>query len=173
MFTIVHCLKRAGTQPWLYRSDGAGAFVEVGAELGVIGLAAFLAALLHAWRFVRRIGRPDQATRAGPFGPLGHAIGGTLVAYMVAGFFLSAGYSAFLYTVFAMVIGMMKLTAENDALVPAAVASRLPRPVDPPRAIAVGAHARSTSPRPRQRRRSPGIHPGPAPIPPRSPSARS
>jgi hypothetical protein len=25
----------AGTQPWLYRSDGAGAFVEVGAELGL------------------------------------------------------------------------------------------------------------------------------------------
>jgi O-antigen ligase len=153
-------------------STAHNSFVEVGAELGVFGLAAFVAALFYAWRFVRRIGRPDQATRAGPFGPLGHALGGTLVGYMIAGFFLSAGYSAFLHTVYAMVIGIMKLTAENANPVPAAVASQAPRAPVPPRAILVGAHHRAGSTGRRSNGRRHGIHPGPAPIPPRSPSVR-
>ena len=89
-------------------SAAHNSFVQVGAELGVVGLGLFLAALWQAWRFVRGVGR-GGAARAGPLGAYGHTIGGVLVAYVVSGFFLSAGYSPFLYSVFALVIGVIKI----------------------------------------------------------------
>jgi len=89
-------------------SAAHNSFVQVGAELGVLGLGLFLAALWQAWRFVRGVGRGGVA-RAGPLGAYGHTIGGVLLAYAVSGFFLSAGYSPFLYSIFALVLGMIKI----------------------------------------------------------------
>lgn len=90
-------------------STAHNSFVQVGAELGVIGLTLFLAALYTAWRFLRDIGTPRLSQQAGALGPYCHALAGALIAYCVAGFFVSAGYSSFLYTLFALVLGAMKV----------------------------------------------------------------
>lgn len=158
--TISQIASRQDVGIGLKWSAAHNSFVEVGAELGFIGLGLFLASLWTAWRFVRDIGAPRNAARAGPLGAFGHAIGGTLIAYCVAGFFVSAGYSAYLYTIFALVIGMMKLAGARA-------------PVAAPAFVTNGA---SSAPRPpstgrrrpnRGRRGGPvgSIHPGPARLP--------
>ncbi len=151
-------------------SAAHNSFVEVGAELGVIGLFLFVTAIYLAWKYVRSVGSPALRARAGPLGPMGHALGGTLIAYCVAGFFVSAGYSAFLYTIFAMILGMMKiLPPGKDGVVTAEVPAPAPTPVAGSttavpvlRPLAAPAHA--------SRRRTPSRYPGPAPIP-RRPAA--
>ncbi|MFN0178726.1 MAG: O-antigen ligase family protein [Gemmatimonadales bacterium] len=95
-------------------SAAHNSFVQVGAELGVIGFGFFVASLVVAWRFVRKVGAPLYRLTVGPLGPYGHALGGVLVAYFVAGSFVSAGYSSFLYSIFALVIGAMKLLGDQQ-----------------------------------------------------------
>jgi O-antigen ligase len=120
-------------------SAAHNSFIEVGAELGLIGLALFLSALYLAFQFVLKLGKLGNDARAGPRGPLGQTIGGVLIAYMVGGFFVSAGYSAFLYTIFGVILGLMKLV--KGSLQPAAA----PLPVKPaPR----GLPRRGVPPRP-------------------------
>lgn len=149
-------------------STAHNSFVELGAELGLIGLGLFVAGLLHAWKYVRGVGSPGLEARAGPLGPLGHALGGTLIAYCIAGFFVSAAYSAFLYTIFGMVLGMMKLipaAKDGTVLVPAAGSQpSLGSPVVPPAAGPIPSHVLPA------RRRSALRYPGPAPVP-RQPAA--
>jgi O-antigen ligase len=96
-------------------SAAHNSFVEIGAELGVTGLVLFLLALGRSWRFLRKVGSSDP-TGAGRFAAFAHALAGVLVAYCVAGFFVSAGYSAYLYTIFGIILGLMKLTAEPQAV---------------------------------------------------------
>ncbi len=81
-------------------------FLEVGAELGFPGLAAFLALLFGTVLLVRR-GVPlglaaDDRRAAG----MADALAASLLGYAVSGFFLSAGYSAFAYSLLGIAIGM-------------------------------------------------------------------
>jgi O-antigen ligase len=100
-------------------SAAHNSFIEIGAELGFIGIGLFVSALHLAFGFARRLGKLGGDARAGPLGPLGQTVGGVLIAYLVAGFFVSAGYSAYLYTIFGITLGLMKLT--SGAMRPEAV----------------------------------------------------
>lgn len=68
-------------------SAAHNSFVQVGAELGVGGLAAFVLMLVGAYRTA-------TGDRRGP----GMSIGAAICGFAVAGFFLSQGYGTFLYS---------------------------------------------------------------------------
>lgn len=84
-------------------SAAHSAYVQIGAELGVFGLAAFLALLGLAYREARRIGRmaPVPKDRL-----LGQAFGGLIVGFAVGGAFLSQAYSTYLYFALGLLIGL-------------------------------------------------------------------
>jgi putative inorganic carbon (HCO3(-)) transporter len=104
-------------------SAAHNSFVQVGAELGVPGLLAFLALLAAAFRVTLTLSRaraPDGVPA--PHGALAQALTATLVGYCVSGFFLSQAYSAFLYSVLGLVTALGCVTA-HPAGSPSAPAS--------------------------------------------------
>jgi O-antigen ligase len=139
-------------------SAAHNSFVEIGAELGVIGLALFILALWQSWKMVRSI--QTTAARAGPLESLGHALGGAILGYAFTGFFLAAAYSAYLYTLFAMVLGMTKLLAQQKEASAGGAADARSEPPHASLARWPG------GPRPRA-----NAYPGPAPLPHRLPPA--
>lgn len=78
-------------------SEAHNAFIEIGAELGIFGLAAFLAMLFSAWR---RAAPKDENDW------LGKGIRLSLTAYVFGGMFLSWGYIFVLY--FVLFIAMVR-----------------------------------------------------------------
>lgn len=107
---------------WGFKWSAAhNSFVEIGAEAGIIGLGLFLAILFHAFRTLVAI----QRMRDPPATPRERAFAQTLIAcligYMVAGFFLSAEYFAYLYVLLGMTMALQKVTRWNvDARMAAA-----------------------------------------------------
>ena len=96
-------------------SSAHSVYVQIGAELGVLGLAAFLTLLGLAFREARRIGR----TAATPGDRLlGQAFGGLVVAYAVGGAFLSQAYGGYLYFALGLLIGFSRVVARETAPVP-------------------------------------------------------
>jgi O-antigen ligase len=107
-------------------SAAHNSFVQIGAEIGVLGLLAFIALLWVAMRLAYRMG-VGNAPRAPPASvrdtaALGQALAGSLIGFCVVGFFLSHAYSAFLYSLLAMVLGLAVATES-----PARFRSRLRR----------------------------------------------
>ena len=97
-------------------SAAHNSFVQVGAELGVPGLLAFLLLLSAAFRATRALGRARAPDGSVPdAAALGQALTATLVGYCVAGFFLSQGYSAYLYTILALVAGLSSVSGAGAA----------------------------------------------------------
>ena len=74
-------------------------FVQIAAELGVPGLALYLAVIVSAFRALRR------ATT-----PLTPALTASLLGFVVGSFFLSLSYSEMLYTLVALAVGVQKVT---------------------------------------------------------------
>jgi O-Antigen ligase len=86
-------------------SAAHNSFVQIGAETGVIGLALFIAMLYQAARaLARRRSNGSGGTEAGD--AMAQTFAATLVGYCVAGFFLSQGYSAYLYAILGLVAGL-------------------------------------------------------------------
>jgi O-antigen ligase len=87
-------------------------FVQIGAELGVTGLLLFVAILYSLFRYLNRAAKAIRA-RAGPGAndrvAMAMAIFGSLLAYMIAGFFLSQGYAAMLYGLLGLGVGLLKV----------------------------------------------------------------
>lgn len=102
-------------------STAHNSFVQIGAELGVIALAAFVALLIVAYRTARRGGRapPHGVEHTGADAALGHALAGAVIGFAVAGFFLSQAYSIYLYTILGMVLGLAKVTGGSSPQEPA------------------------------------------------------
>jgi len=85
-------------------------FVQVGAELGVPGLAIFIGMLVCAFaalRSARRAGlhRPQSN------GPLTQALTASLIGFLVGSCFLSLAYSEMLYTLLATIVGWQKVAS--------------------------------------------------------------
>lgn len=89
-------------------------FVQVGAELGLVGLLGFIALLVAAARAARRLGgRSREWLRAHPRdAALGQTILISLAGYVVCGFFLTQAYSAFIYSVFGILVGLTACARE-------------------------------------------------------------
>ena len=93
-------------------SEAHNSFVQVGAELGFIGLFAFILQLGNAFSSLRKVqkravGPPSEVASARA---LAQALTGSLIGYVVAGFFLSQGYAAFLYVLLGMIVALHKVT---------------------------------------------------------------
>lgn len=127
--------QRAAQSQGFKWSVAHNSFVEVGAELGLPALIIFVLALVRSIQMMSRL--RARASPGGAITPadaaLGQALIGSLLGYVVSGFFLSQGYSAYLYTLFGMVIGLSKLHARTLAPAPAAPTRRSRRSVAPPR----------------------------------------
>lgn len=130
-------------------------FLEIGAELGVLGLALFIGMLVAALRALRRIrsGRPSKDRAPTRAVMLAYTLSASLLGFIVAGFFVSAWYFSYLYMVLGMVIGLTKVHRFGQPRAPA-WRSWHPRPDPRERLIAPssgrprmsGARRRVTSP---------------------------
>lgn len=78
--------------------------IEVGAELGLPGLAMFVSLLWASLRSMLRLAWSDSLPLGHPFRNLALAVAASLVGYVSAGFFLSQGYSSVVYLLVAMTI---------------------------------------------------------------------
>lgn len=89
-------------------SAAHSSYVQIGAELGVPGLVAFVALLLLAfregWRIGRVAGTPEDRL-------LGQAFCGLIVGYAIGGAFLSQAYSTYLYFALGLLIGFSRVVA--------------------------------------------------------------
>ena len=86
-------------------SAAHNSFVQIGAELGIPGLLAFLAMLYQSFRLLARVARdksPDRKRERA----LAQCLIAALASYCVSGFFLSQAYSAFLYSLLALVVAV-------------------------------------------------------------------
>lgn len=82
-------------------------FVEIGAELGVMGLLLFSLLIYRAYQTARAEIGP-ASTRMNDRSALGAALAGSVVGYAVTGFFLSQAFAAFSYFLYAMIVGLAK-----------------------------------------------------------------
>jgi O-antigen ligase len=73
-------------------------FVQIGAELGLPGLALYIALIISAFFTVRRAGDLSPALTA------------SLLGFVVGSFFLSLAYSEMLYTLIALAVGLRKVS---------------------------------------------------------------
>jgi O-antigen ligase len=110
-------------------------FVQVGAEIGVFGLILFCMLVFNAYRTARAAGAPVYPTARPPDEQvLGQALAGAVIGYLVCGFFLSQAYSAYMFTLYGMIMGLTRV-APLAASIPAAAGSapvrsrRVPQPI--------------------------------------------
>jgi O-antigen ligase len=114
---------------WKWNS-AHNSFVEIGAELGFLGLFLFLAMIGSA---IRQLYAVSRRPRDGPkpnqhHAAMAQALVGVLIAYCVTGFFLSMALSTYLYAALATVVGFL-------AVIPKPAPKRRPAPAPPPRAV--------------------------------------
>jgi O-antigen ligase len=82
------------------------AYVQIGAELGVLALLAFLGILGSALLTCGRLARDAQQRGERSVVALARAQGASLVGFMVAAVFLSQAYAPFLFISFGTIIGL-------------------------------------------------------------------
>jgi O-antigen ligase len=90
-------------------SAAHNSFVQIGAELGVFGLVAFVAMLGTAYRSGRRV-----AARVGAdprVKGLGQAFSGSVIGFAVSGAFLSQAFGAYLYALMALVVALDRVSS--------------------------------------------------------------
>jgi O-antigen ligase len=85
-------------------------FVQVGAELGVLGLVLFVGLFVSALRALRRASVYEQEATGGP-PAISQALTASLLGFIAGAFFLSLAYSEMLYALLALVVGWHKIAA--------------------------------------------------------------
>jgi O-antigen ligase len=112
-------------------------YVQVGAELGIVGLVLFLAVIASAFVALRRA-RPDEHTAEGPqdrLTQLTQVLTASLIGFVVGAFFLSLAYSEMLYTLIALAVGVRKVSEGIRGPFVAGVARRRDQRVQPSRLL--------------------------------------
>lgn len=92
-------------------SAAHNSFIQIGAEIGVFGLILFVALLIGAYRSLSRVRRRG----AGEPALLAHTLTASLIGFIVTAVFSSQAYSAYLYTLLGMVLGLSRLTSHVPA----------------------------------------------------------
>ena len=92
-------------------SAAHNSWLELGAELGVLGLLFFVGLLGYAFLALRRISRGPELSEAPTFGAVAWActLSASLVGFCVAGSFISAEHFAVLYIVLGFTMALAKL----------------------------------------------------------------
>jgi O-antigen ligase len=93
-------------------------FIQVGAELGIPGLALFVALIATAFLALRRSDRRERALiEQGCAGsPVTPALTAALLGFVVGSVFLSLAYAEMLYTLLALATGLEKVLTRLPAL---------------------------------------------------------
>jgi O-antigen ligase len=78
-------------------------FVQIGAELGIPGIALYIAVIASAFRALRQSAALTPALTA------------SLLGFVVGSFFLSLAYSEMLYTLVALAVGVQKVSCESPS----------------------------------------------------------
>ena len=89
-------------------------FIQIGAELGVLGLIAFVALLVRAFRTLSKVRRGPPAESA----VLAQSLTACLVGFVVGAFFSSVAYAAYLYMLLGMIVGLARAASPRQAHVP-------------------------------------------------------
>ena len=91
-------------------SAAHNSYVQVGAEVGVGGLISFLFMLGSAYRLMmpRRTSAAKRQAVVSSERALSECLAGSLIGFMIAGFFLSQAYGPVLYVLLGLVIGLGK-----------------------------------------------------------------
>jgi O-antigen ligase len=127
-------------------SAAHNSFIEIGAELGVLGLVAFIGVLWTSYTGCRKLRRLPAASVPGELGALAVATEGALLAFIVTGSFLSFAYQMVTYFLLAVAVGIRLATPA--LLNPAAAPSPAP-------AGRRAVHWRGASPLPARSKRLP------------------
>lgn len=91
-------------------------FVQIGAELGVVGLAIYAAFIISAFVALRRSGGGEPESGAPQDAQaLTPALTASLMGFVIGSFFLSLAYSEMLYTLVALAVGLQKVTRDEPA----------------------------------------------------------
>ena len=104
-------------------SAAHNALIQIGAEVGVGGLILFVALFAGTFRLLSRLRRVPATEVA----VLAQILTGCLVAFVVTASFLSQAYSAYLYTLLGMILGLAKIVSFARPPVPTQAA--VPRPL--------------------------------------------
>jgi putative inorganic carbon (HCO3(-)) transporter len=111
-------------------------YVQIAAELGLVGLVVFLALLVRTARTLRAVRR--RAGRDTRLGAFAHALLASLLGYAVCGLFQSAAYFAFFYLLLGLAAAMGALVvAEPRLRARGGLATAVPQ--SPPGSRSVGA----------------------------------
>ena len=103
-------------------SAAHNSFIQIGAELGVGGLIMFVALFAAAFRVLGRL----RAVPLVEIAVLAQILTGSLVAFIVTASLLSQAYSAYLYTLLGMVLGLWKIASFTRPPAPAGSAPPAP-----------------------------------------------
>ena len=85
-------------------------FIQIGAELGVLGLIAFVALLVGAFRTLSKVRRGSPAEAA----MLAQLLTACLVGFMVGAFFSSQAYASYLYMLLGMIVGLARTASPSQ-----------------------------------------------------------
>ena len=111
-------------------SAAHNSFVQVGAEMGFPGLAAYLALLFAGLATARQAVRLGLSLGDERAAAMGDALAASIVGFMVSGFFLSEAYHSYIYLVIGMDAGL------HRSLVRRITPSHAPKPVSATMALA-------------------------------------
>jgi O-antigen ligase len=123
-------------------------FIETGAELGIPGLCVFIAMIGIAMRDMNRLSSPRRyhpPWLGSRISTLAQMVLGSFVGFVIAGFFVSAEYFSYLYFLFGLSLGLLKLVRLRRAAMQMAppdqrfamiAHARLQRAPDPSRGMA-------------------------------------
>lgn len=93
-------------------SAAHNSFIQVGAELGLPGLAFFLGVILTTFAALGRAGRRARSAGLDARVPqLAQALTASLIGFSVGAFFLSLAYHEMLYALVALSVGLRKVTS--------------------------------------------------------------
>lgn len=125
------------------------AYLEIAAELGWLGLLAYLGLLWSPWRSLRRIERATAdatTTSAREQFWLSQALQAAFVAYLVCSFFASLQYQWFLYYLVAYAVALRQIHAPTPPAAPPLALA--PARTMPPWPYRVRSRAPAAAPRP-------------------------
>jgi O-antigen ligase len=122
-------------------SAAHNSFIEIGAELGILGLIAFTGMLWTAYDGCRRLRRYPPGAVPSQLAALGIATEGALLAFVVTGSFLSFAYQMVTFFLVALALGIRLATrvAVPDTPPPQGVPAGMPRRGGPVRWGPLGA----------------------------------
>jgi O-antigen ligase len=107
---------RSASVPKARWNAAHNSFIQIGAELGVVGLLLFVAIIASAFVALRR-SRPRDRDGVDPQDrrtQLSQVLTASLIGFVVGAVFLSLAYSEMLYTLVALAVGLRKVTSRAE-----------------------------------------------------------